>query len=339
MLLLANGSRNPQWKWYSDCAKAEPGGGYLGFLYSMQLAGLEGKPPPNLPASRCFRGTGIAVMNTNLLDGKNNIQIDFKSSPFGRQSHGYNSNNAFLLNINGQRAFISSGNRDLYGSEHHRKWMCETKSDNAILVNGKGQIPHAPAARGHISAFETSPTVDVVVGEAAESYKDLQRWTRRILFFKPHAVLVHDILDAPEPATFDWLLHGMGRFTIENQEVRWEGAAGKAHIQFLEPDRLAVSQTDFMDPPPGDYAQLKWKEWHLSAQAVEKTQHREFIVLFTLQDASVTAEYEKGTPAHIHLQFTDATAEVSLAPDQFEINAPGFAKTLKNVAGPAVVLQ
>jgi len=99
--------------------------------------------------------------------------------------------------------------------------MWETKSDNAILVNGRGQFPHVATARGRITVFETSPTVDVVVGEAAESYEALERWTRRIVFLKPHTILIHDILDATEPSTFDWLLHGMGPFAIHEQDVRW----------------------------------------------------------------------------------------------------------------------
>ncbi len=327
MLLLANGSRNSYWKWYADCAEANPGSGYLGFLYGMQLAGLEGKPPSDLPSSRCFHGTGLAVMNTNLLDGKNNIQIDFKSSPFGRQSHGFNSNNAFMLNVNGERALISSGNRDLYGSKHHRNWMWETRSDNAILVNGQGQIPHTSKARGRISLFDTSPTVDVVAGEAAESYSDVQRWTRRILFLKPNVIVIHDVLDTPEPATFDWLLHGMAPFSIEGQDVRWEGAASKGHLQFLEPGQLAISQTDVMDPPPGDYAKLKWKEWHLSAQSTEKAQHREFVVVISLQGADAAATYEQGTPGRVRLRFGDSTADVFLAPDEFKIVTPGYEKT------------
>jgi len=327
MLLLANGARNPQWKWYADQESANAGEGYLGYLFSTQLAGLEGRPPSELPTSRCFRGTGLAVMNTNLLVGKDNIQVHFKSSPFGRQSHGYNSNNAFVLNINGQRAFISSGNRDLHGSKHHRNWMWQTKSDNAILVNGRGQLPHVATARGRISAFETSRTVDVVVGEAAESYEGLDRWTRRIVFLKPHAILIHDILDAAEPSTFDWLLHGMGPFTINGQQdVRWEGTAGRARVQFLEPEGLDLSQTDIMDPPPGDYAKLAWKEWHLSARANEKARHREFVVLMTLQDSGVTVKYDKGERARIHLQYSVEDAQVSLSPDRFEVNAPEFVR-------------
>lgn len=327
MLLLANGSRDSHWKWYADACNAAPGGGYLGFLSAMQLAGLDGQAPTDIAASRCFHGTGLAVLNTNIADGKNNIQVHFKSSPLGRQSHGYNSNNAFLLNINGQRAFIQSGNRDLYGSEHHRKWMWETRSDNAILVNGEGQIPHTAAACGNITAFETSPAIDVVVGEAAGAYKALKRWTRRIVFFKPNALLIHDILDAPDAATFDWLLHGMGPFTVAGQNVSWTGDAGTAQIQFLEPANLAISQTDVMDPPPGDYAQLKWKEWHLDAKTSDATQHREFIVLITLQGADVKAQCEAGGPKRIRLQLADGAADVMLGADRFEVNAPGLKKT------------
>lgn len=327
MLLLANGSRNPYWKWYADTCQASPGNGYLGFLYAMQLAGLEGKPPEGLPTSRCFRGTGLAVLNTNLLDGTDNIQVHFKSSPFGRQSHGYNSNNAFLLNINGQRAFIQSGNRDLHGSEHHRNWMWQTKSDNAILVNGEGQMPHTSTARGYISAFETSPAVDVVVGEAADSYADLARWTRRLMFFKPYAILIHDVLDAPEPATFDWLLHGLGGpFTVEGRDVHWEGDAGQARVRFLQPETLAISQTDAMDPSPGDYAQLKWKEWHLTARTTEKAQHREFLVLITLQAAKVTEQHRPGGRTRVRLELPNAIATVDLSPDRFKISMPGFKK-------------
>lgn len=329
MLMLANGSRNPYWKWYADANKTTVGGGYLGFLYEMQLAGLEAKPPSDLPSSRCFHGTGLAVLNTNLLDGTNNIQVHFKNSPLGRQSHGYNSNNAFLLNINGERAFILSGNRDLHGSAHHQKWMWQTKSDNAILVNGEGQISHTASARGRISAFETSPAVDVVVGEAAESYKDLKRWTRRIVFLKPNAILIHDLLDAPEPSTFDWLLHAIGPFVIEGQNVRWEGKSGKASVAFLEPKNLSISQTDAMDPPPGDFAPLKWKEWHLTAQMTEKTAHREFVVLITLQGADVSAQCEPGETTNVRLKLPDGDATISFASDSFEVNAPGFQRKIQ----------
>ena len=71
----------------------------------------------------------------------------------------------------------------MHGSPHHTGWMWDSRSDNAILVNNKGQIEHSPSATGRITHFETSPRLDVVTGEAGDSYTHLDRWTRRILFF------------------------------------------------------------------------------------------------------------------------------------------------------------
>lgn len=331
MAILANGARNPHWKWYADTCGASFGGSYLGFIYAASAMDLEAAPPTELPSSACFHGVGIAVLNTNLCDAAENVQIHFKSSPFGRQSHGYNSNNAFLLTLGGQRAFIRSGKRDLYGSPHHRKWMWETKSDNAITVNGIGQMTHLASASGRIVAFETSPNVDVVAGEAAESYKDLERWTRRIMFFKPHAVLINDVLDAPEPSTFEWRLHAMGPFVIDGQNVVWEGEPGKVRVQFLEPDGLVLSQTDQYDPPPGDYAKINWSEWHLTAQAAEKAKHREFLTLLTINDAQVGVEHTAARKTcNVTLTLPEDKATIRLSQDGFEVRAAGFERAFSD---------
>ena len=192
MATLAAGARNPYWKWFADKVGGDVGGGYLGFMRAARSIDLEAKAPVDLPSSTCFHGVGLAVMNTDLLDGTKNIQVHFKSSPhFGTYSHGYNANNAFLLNIHGQPVLLRTGRRDVYGSPHHKQWMWHSRSDNAILVNGEGQYPHTMKARGRILAFATSDAIDVVSGEAGDAYEHLERWTRRLIFFKPHALLIH----------------------------------------------------------------------------------------------------------------------------------------------------
>jgi len=325
MAVFANGARNPHWKWYADQCGGGTGSGYLGFLYAAHAVGLEAKTPTDLPTSVCFRGVGIAVLNSSLVDAAHNVQVHFKSSPMGQQSHGYNANNAFLLTLGGHRAFIRSGKRDLYGSPHHRHWMFETKSDNAILVNGKGQRPHTSTSCGRIVAFETSPTVDVVAGEAGDAYDNLDRWTRRIVFFKPHAVLIHDVLDAPEPSTFEWLLHAIEHpFSIEGQTLTWAGTAGKAVVRLLEPAGLAISQTDQFETPPGDFNKIPWAEWHLTAQAPEKATHREFLTLITVNDANVGVDHEAGDPMTVELTLPDGEAQIEFGRDGFHVRAPGF---------------
>lgn len=285
MNILASGARNPYWKWYAE--KCGAGfRGYLGFLFAAKSRGVEPRPPTDLPTSRVFEDVGIAVMNTNLVDGEKNVQLVFKSSPWGRQSHGYNSNNAFALSIGGKRALISSGARDLHGSLHHRQWMWETKSDNAILVNGGGQFKHTAGAKGRILEFSTSPEKDVVAGQAGDSYAGLKTWTRRIEFHKPRVILIRDVLEAPKPASLTWLLHAIDApFKIDGRTAVWDGPAGKITVEFVKPAGLEITQSDKMDPPPADWAGFKWKEFHLKARATEKAEQQEFLTKITVEPA------------------------------------------------------
>lgn len=327
MASLAAGARNPHWQWYADVMHAE-NPGYIGFIAAAHAGKVTPEPPSDLPASRAFPDAGIAVLNTNLLDGTKNIQVHFKSSPFGRQSHGYNSNNSFLLNIDGERALICTGRRDVHGSPHHVKWMWESKSENAILVNGKGQIVHSPAAAGCITLFDTSPKLDVVAGDAGESYAHLDRWTRRILFFKPEVILIHDVLAAPEPSTYQWLLHAPGRFEICDSTAHWADGAKNVQVAFLAPKGLAITQTNMFDPPPYPWAGVKLNEWHLTADIQEKEAKRQFVTVITVGEKPVPAVLEpSGEDAYnVCLSLAEGEAIIHLEPDHFGIQAPGIEK-------------
>ncbi|MCC6145361.1 MAG: heparinase II/III family protein, partial [Candidatus Hydrogenedentes bacterium] len=322
--LLAAGARNPYWRWYADELGATLPDDYVGFLFAAASENLEAKKPDDLPASRAFTGVGVATLNTSLLDGARNTQVHFKSSPFGRQSHGYNANNAFLLYLQGKPVFIRSGRRDVHGSPHHVKWMWQTRSDNAILVNGTGQIVHEPNATGEIAYFETSDAMDVVVGEAGQSYDPaiLKRWTRRIFFLKPAVVVIHDLLEAPEPSTFQWLLHARGQFEIADQAAVWSGDPGSVQVKFLTPAGLGLTQTDAFDPPPAEWTGWDLGEWHLTAETSEKQARQQFITLLQIDGAETAPDLAPendgyrlqltppgSTPVTLHLGWEDFTVE------------------------------
>jgi len=329
MAVFAAGARNPYWKWYADDVGADIGGGYAGFLAAAHAQDLEAKPPTDRPSSTCFYGTGLAVLNTNLLDGASNNQILFKSSPMGRQSHGYNANNAFLLHLNGERVFLRTGKRDVYGSPHHQNWMWHSQSDNAILVNGEGQTKHSPKATGRITAFATSGAVDVVAGEAGASYENLDRWTRRIVFLKPDVIIIHDLLEAPEPSTFQWSLHAPGAFELGENEVTWSGGPGHVRVRFLEPAGLELSQTDRFETPPAEWAKFKLNEWHLTANCQETARTREFLTVLEILDTPEQA------PVPVAAALADGVrvvtvgagtrpARIAFEPDAFTVSADGF---------------
>jgi hypothetical protein len=216
------------------------------------------------------------------------VQVVFKSSPFGTQSHGYEANNSFLLWAYGQRLLIRSGYRDIYGSAHHRDWMWSTRSVNNITVDGHGQVAHSADSQGKIVAFKTTPSIDVVAGEAADAYRVredgedrqlLDRFTRAVLFVKPELVIVFDRLEAPQASSFEYWLHAVNEFSVDGQR-KIEARAGDVAcaIDLLAPRGLTFSQTDQYDPNP--WPQITTREWHLTATTPSKSAACQFVALY-----------------------------------------------------------
>ena len=223
------------------------------------------------------------MLNSSIFDAKDSVQVVFKSSPFGTQSHGYEANNSFLLSAYGKRILIGSGYRDIYGSEHHTEWMWSTRSVNNITVNGLGQRKHSAATQGRITAFRTTPAADIVVGEAGDCYEPpLERFTRAIVFVKPELVVVYDRLAAREPSTYQYWLHSLKRMATDDQHnVRVRNSDVTCEVDFLTPDGLQFTQTDQYDPNPRPRITLR--EWHLTAALPAKHKTIEFVTLYRIR--------------------------------------------------------
>jgi hypothetical protein len=211
--------------------------------------------------------------------------------------------------------------------------MWHTQSDNAVLVNGESQYRHSSRAKGRIIAFETSAAVDIVAGEAGGAYEHLDRWTRRLIFLKPHAILIHDILEAPKPSSYQWMLHAPGQFELTGQRAAWEGAPGRVDVSFVYPRNLSITQTDQYDPPPAEWTKWDLGEWHLTAEPKEKVERQEFLTLITIDgtpvELTVTGS-EEGCPSQVTLALPEGQAEVTLNDKSFSVNAPGFSREFGN---------
>ncbi len=273
-------AQNGHWRWYVEqLGGPANAGGYIGFIRG-ELPEVQAIPFDELQKSRLFEGTGQAYLNTNLTDAGNSVQVVFKSSPFGTQSHGYEANNSFLLWGYGKRLLIRSGYRDSYGSDHHKNWMWSTRSVNNITVNGKGQSRRTSKAQGKIVSFKTTPSIDIVVGEAGKAYEtSLDRFTRSIIFVKPELTVVYDCLDAGEPATYEYWLHAINKIDVDGQHnVRVRNGDVVCDIDFLSPSALTFSQTNQYDPNPRP--RIKLREWHLTAKTDSKKRQMEFVTLY-----------------------------------------------------------
>lgn len=271
---------NPYWKWWTQqwnipLQSSEP---VLNLLWNT-LPEVDPKPPRDLPPSRVFRGIGVAVLNSNLMDARENVQIRFKSSPFGRQSHGHDPHNSFTLNAYGETLLANCVYRDIHGSPFHTEWCWSTVAQNAMLVDGEGQKPHSPDPFGRITAEDLQPGADYVAGEAAEAYVGkLRRYVRHVVFVKPDLVLIVDEAVADQPRQFAWMLHALVPFEVEmrQQRLRIERERAGAYIHYLAPSPLRMRQREGYTPPP-DAEYLRSighrgfpNQWHVEASTVRR---------------------------------------------------------------------
>lgn len=320
MSILALQSGNPYWNWYVQEQNFKEPSNYYTFIRkaSNTKKPMPPMPPTDLPTSRLFSGTGQAYLNTNLLDAKENVQIVFKSSPMGTQSHGYEANNSYFLSAWNENLLINTGRRDLYGSAHHVNWMWSTRSVNNILVDGIGQHKRNAKALGKITHFETNAQYDIVVGETPKSYeKDiLDRYTRSIVFLKPDCIIVYDQLSAKQPATFEYWLHAqkpfqsVERYFPNGKSKENDGVFASLLKEIVLEDPNAVSkfepitdqnniairvdkvacQLNILLPKklsfeqtnqydPNPKPKIKVREWHLKATTLEKQKDIEFLLV------------------------------------------------------------
>ncbi len=259
------------WRWWTQQWKMSSEAGVLGFLYDAKLPPLPpAKAPTDLPPSKIFHGIGVASLHTTLLDSNDDVHLLFKSSPFGAQSHGHNPQNSFQLNAYGEALLTTCVYRDLHGSKFHYQWAHSTKAHNAVLVNDEGQIPHSATSTGEIVNSRLTPAWDFVEGDAVAAYGGrLTRDRRKIVFVKPDLIVICDDLAAPEPASFQFMLHALSPFSVDESGARLSVKGAKAVVtaQYLSPTPLNFRQWDGYNPKPDKEFP---NQWHVEAGTREK---------------------------------------------------------------------
>ncbi len=268
-----DGASARYWRWWCEQWKMRPqDSGILGFLYRASLPPLPpAEAPVDLPQSKVFHGIGVAALNSTLLDARQGVQFLFKSSPFGTQSHGHNPHNTFQLNAYGEPLLVTCAYRDLHGSKFHYQYVHSTVAHNGVLVNGEGQTRHTAAPHGRIMTSRLTKEWDYIVGDATDAYaKRLKRFHRHVLFLKPDIIVLYDDLEAAEPATFQFMLHALKAFDLNEPAGRLSiqmPQAGVA-VQYLSSDALKFRQWDGYNPPPNKPFP---NQWHVEASTQAKS--------------------------------------------------------------------
>jgi hypothetical protein len=196
------------------------------------------KPLSELPPYRFFRDIGWVSLHSALGRPADDIQVTFKSSPYGSFSHSHADQNAFILNAYGEGLAINSAYREYHRSPHHQQWTWQTKSKNDILIDGLGQKPQDKEATGKITRFETSPRCVWTTGDATVAYQAGQKEpdkiklvTRDLVFVDQRYVVLRDRVVLATPGKLSWLLHA-------EKNLSWNGTNNTA---FIRGDKATLS--------------------------------------------------------------------------------------------------
>ena len=183
-----------------------------------------------LPPYRFFSDVGWVSMHSALGRPTDDIQFTFKSSRFGSFSHSHADQNAFILNAYGEGLAINSAYREYHNSPHHQAWTRQTKSKNALLIDGVGQKAQSKAATGTITRFKSEGRTVWTTGDATKAYQVAQtdvgrvrRVTRDVLFIDQRYFVLRDRVSLATPGKLSWLLHA-------EKTIRWESSTQTATI-------------------------------------------------------------------------------------------------------------
>ena len=227
---------------------------------------VEATPP--VSGLRHFKGIGWVGVQHAMDDPDSHVHFVFKSSQFGSISHSHGDQNSFCMSAFGEDMAIQSGHYVAFNSSMHRTWRRQTRSKNAILINGKGQYAEkdkskAMAATGRILAAETHEDHYLIRGDATGAYQSLSpeviRAEREIYFVRNSYFVIIDKVDAETPVTVDWLLHANNAYDLGKSSFRNTGnkAGFYGQVVWSEGGKPKISQdTGFADVDTADYEGL-----------------------------------------------------------------------------------
>ncbi len=289
---------NGAYTWYYDEVKRNDQGTEMEFynwgwwdfnfdemVYQHDFGIVEATSPSKLPKLRWFKGVGWAAIQHKMDNPKEHIQFVFKSSPFGSVSHSHGDQNAFCLSGFGEDLAIQSGHYVAFNSTMHQNWRRQTRSKNAILIDGSGQYAGkdkaaAMKSTGKLLVAEDRGDHIFMQGDATQAYKSLTpsvtQALRDVYFVNDSYFVIVDAVDADEPVDIDWLLHANAPMKLGGTTFRYTGEKAGFYGQFLWSEAGAgqlTQETGFPDVDPSEYEGLPVSTC-LHAKFPKATRHR-----------------------------------------------------------------
>lgn len=243
------------------------------FLYNYKP--VKAVPPKNGRNVKWFKDIGWVAIHSNMQNEDEHIACLTKSSPYGSVSHSHGDQNSIVLFAFGEPLLIESGYYIGFNSSMHKHWRKQTKSQNNILIGGKGQYsgmdkPVQLTSVGKVVSVDENPQFVHVIEDATAAYlpnvPQLKKYEREIYFIDDAYFVIVDNVELTEKMPVDFLLHTLNKPDFSVDKFKVEGEKAKLTCEFVY-SSSGVNATNISNEFDGvDKAELEGldNQWHFS---------------------------------------------------------------------------
>jgi len=336
MRLFAGATGNPAYQWYYERVRAREtpeeadtkfyNYGWWDFRFDELMHRFEhpDDPPGSLEGVepvRWFRDVGWVAMHHRMDDPAEHIALLAKSSPYGSISHSHGDQNGFLLHAYGEPLAIDSGYYVAFGSTMHLHWRRQTRSKNALLIDGRGQYAGRDKslnleASGRIEDAWHRDGVGYARMDATAAYRVelpyAKRVVRELYFVSGSYVVVVDQVDLERPGAVTWLLQTLREPTPHRQTFRVDGGKAELAGNFVycsSGELRLTAHTGFEDVDPSEIAGLP-PHARLQAETRPALSHRIAALLVPSKkgERKLVSTFMDDQDHGVHLYFTERGA-------------------------------
>ena len=254
----------------------------------------EPAPPPPASLSRLFADKGNAVFRTGWRP--EDAVLLFHAGPTFNHNHA--DQGQFLLRAFGKNLVVEAGYSDYYKDPYYTSYFSQAEGHNTVLVDGDPASQEiadthqfkALDSYPRITDFLTSADYDSVGSELASVYRGrLTSYSRRVLFLKPHYLLIYDVLDGgAEAHRFEWLLHlpDKDRVTTSSDGAGYADSHAGLQIRVVAPSspsiRLREGHAPFSTVNDAHPKSLPAVPAILDIQPAGKSMRQRFVVVLSI---------------------------------------------------------
>lgn len=289
---------NKAYQWYYEEVKRNDSGTEMEFynwgwwdlnfdelMYQHDYPIIEAQAPSEDEKLRWFEGIGWAAIQYKMDDPDKHVSFVMKSSKFGSISHSHGDQNAFCMSAFGEDLAIQTGYYVAFSSDMHLNWRRQTRSKNAIMINGKGQYADRDKSltmrsTGNIEIAEERDDHIYIKGNATAAYQhfnpQVTNVEREVYFVQDNYFIIVDSIDANEAVEIDWLLHANDDYQLGDSSFRYGGEKAGFYGEFLwsEGGKPTLTQEKgFSGINPDEYKGLPVSS-HLNAKFPAAKRHR-----------------------------------------------------------------